>query len=171
MSEQFDVRAAGAAVMERQVQALDSDALTPLVQPVLDGADVVVETWSVEPLRAGNGALGVYRFSGVARGAAGPRPWAMVLKGIGDGADVSVRERLAYQSGALEDLRGVRAPRCYGVVRQPGGSWWLWLEALVDVWQHAWTLDHYHDAAQHLGQLSGASIGNQEQLALPWLSR
>ena len=69
---------------------------------------------------------GVYRVAGSARLAGGgPAPWSLVLKvvrspaGLADDELGAEREVLAYRSGLLTALEGVRAPRCYGI-DEPG---------------------------------------------------
>jgi hypothetical protein len=86
-----------------------------------------------------NGEGGVWRPAGA--------DWSLVLKVVvrharadrgGDLVDEAGhffywrREPLAYASGLLDDLPGVRAPRRHGVEGRSEGSDWLWLEDVAD---------------------------------------
>src|SRR5262249_27698367 len=102
-----------------------------------------------------NGEGGVWRVTGA--------DWSLVLKvvvrhaGADRGGDLVDepghffywrREPAAYASGLLDDLPGVRAPRCYGVEARPDGSDWLWLEDVADGLGGAWPLERYALAAR-----------------------
>jgi hypothetical protein len=69
------------------------------------------------------------------------------------------REALLYESGLLDDLpTGLMAPRCFGVVEQPDGEYWLSLEEVNDDVGARWPLAHYGVVAHHLGLFNGAYL-------------
>ena len=122
-----------------QLRALDQATFTPLVRQALDSESAVVIDWEVAPF-GGGASQSVYRFVGSALDQDTIIPWSLVLKGASTPSpqdDPSAwqyarREVLAYQSGLLADLPGgLAAPRCFGVVAQPGGDSWLWLEEIT----------------------------------------
>jgi hypothetical protein len=78
------------------------------------------------------------------------------------------REPLAYASGMLDDLAGVRAPRCYGVEERPDGSYHLWLEDVADD-AGGWTIERYALAARHLGRFNGAYAAGRPLPEHRWL--
>ncbi len=103
-------------------------------------------------------------------------PWSLILKVVvsamhGGDPQGGTRERLAYQSGLLDDLPGgLAAPRCFGVVEQEDGSFWIWLEEIVEE-VDKWTPEHYGLAARHLGQFNGAYLAGKPLPSEPWLSK
>ena len=73
------------------------------------------------------------------------------------------REALAYQSGMLADLPDfVRAPGCYGVSEQADGAW-IWLENIVEAAGPTWTLEHFQQAARHLGRFGRGLPGRSDR--------
>jgi hypothetical protein len=82
------------------------------------------------------------------------------------------REALAYQSGFLERISGVRAPRCFGVVAGADGRAALWLEEVIDDIGRQWPRDRFLLAARHLGEFNAVSHSIATPAdACPWLSR
>lgn len=159
--------------------AVDATALTPLVRAALRRDDASVVTWRHD--RFGHSLHEVYgaaptifRFSGTARISGGELPWSLILKIVttpGTPADPASpangdREPMAYRTGWLERIHGVRAPRCHGVDARPGGAW-LWLEDVVDDIGRAWPRDRYLLAARHLGCFNGTPEPRRDR----WLSR
>jgi hypothetical protein len=162
------------------MSTVDRAMLTPLVQRALDSKAVEVPNWEAEPLRGGI-AVGstVYRFSGQGRDGGQSTPWSLILKilrpDVGS-VDVSAwnyyrREADAYRSGWLDDLPGgLVAPRCFGVVEQPDGTCWIWLEEISDVVGSKWPLEQYGTVARHLGRFNGAYLVDRPLPSWPWLS-
>ena len=126
---------------------------------------------------------GLFRFDGQGWDGAEQKAWSAVLKVIQrpgnegeepQGLGYWRRELLAYQSGMLADLphlpgeSGLRAPRCYGVNEQAGGAW-IWLENITEAVGPAWTLDHFQQAARHLGRFAGAYLVGRPLPNSPWL--
>ena len=158
--------------------------LTPMVRGALrqDRADIV--DWRHEAY--GHSLDEVYglprsviRFSGTARDRGRSIPWALVLKIVatsGTPDDPSLpdngdREPLAYQSGFLDGLSGLRAPRCFGVQKRPAGDYWLWLEDIVDNIGREWPVQRYTQAARHLGRFNAAHLAEHSGFSHAWLSR
>lgn len=177
--------------------------LAPIVAQVLERRDVEVQEWRVTPLGGERlasleaGGRGVFRLTGLATDRRQPeevQAWSAVVKlfagsGFVDGvfykadtmADPALnnywqREILAYRSGLLADLPGpLVAPRCYGVVEQPGDEWRVWLEDIEET-RTRWTLARHALAAHHLGEFNGAYLpGHANSRPLPadapWLYR
>ena len=164
-----------------QLDEIDQDTLTPLVQSALDSETVEVVNWELEQLRGGVGAgTAVYRFSGHGRDQGQTVPWSLILKALhpeGGSADASAwdyfkREADAYQSGWLDDLPGgLAAPRCFGVLDHPDGTCcWMWLEDIQDIFASEWPLEHYGLVARHLGHFNGAYLKDRAQPNWAWLS-
>jgi ketosteroid isomerase-like protein len=170
-----------------RLAAVDQRMLAPLVAQALDKPEVELLNWGYEFLNGGfghwAGVCGIYRFSGMAHAGAELLPWTLVLKALArtSGANSSPdpaawyywkREVLVYQSGLLANLpRELTAPRCFGVVEQPGKEIWLWLEAIREETGRVWPLERYNIAARHLGQFNGAYLAGRPQPAQPWLTQ
>ncbi|NKB67934.1 MAG: phosphotransferase [Candidatus Latescibacteria bacterium] len=119
--------------------------------------------------RTGGPGRGVFRFTGSARVQGQRRTWSLMLKIQSDGLQ---RERLAYESGLLDDLpHGLAIPQCYGVSEQPNGDYWLWLEEVVDEIGPRWPMARYGVAARHLGHFNGTHLAEGVVADLPWLNR
>jgi hypothetical protein len=163
-----------------QLAGIDRATLTPLVQGALNRPTVEVIDWDYEQLHAGVGAgTVVYRFSGEGRDQYQTTPWSLILKVLqpeGGSADASAwdyyrREADAYQSGWFDDLPGgLAAPRCFGVVEDPDGTCWIWLEDITDEIGMRWPLEHYGVVARHLGQFNGAYLVDRPLPSWSWLS-
>jgi hypothetical protein len=169
------------------LSAITAEMLTPMVRGALRRGDVVINEWHYEAF--GHSLDEVYgqeraiiRFSGTAldrdrqdRSA----PWALVLKIVtapgtpGDPTcpDNGDREPLAYTSGLLDGLRGLRTPRCFGVMERPGARRWLWLEDIVDEIGQEWPAERYSLAARHLAQFNAAYPASRGDVSHAWLSR
>jgi hypothetical protein len=170
-----------------RLAAVGQATLAPLVAQVLGKPEVELLNWGYEALNGGfghwAGVYGIYRFSGRARAGVEVLPWALVLKafarssGSNSSADPAAwyywkREALVYQSGLLADLPGgLTAPRCFGVVEQPGEEVWMWLEAIREATGRVWPLEHYGIAARHLGQFNGAYLAGRPLPTELWLTR
>jgi len=85
------------------------------------------------------------------------------------------REALIYRSGILEDLPGVRAPRCFGVDFPDESSAWIWLEDLAEHLDRCWSPESFYVAAHALGRFNGAypqgrPLPSTEYLSRDWLT-
>jgi hypothetical protein len=163
-----------------QLAAIGGATLTPLVQRALGSETVEVVDWECEQLHGGIGAgTAVYRFSGQGRDQGQTVPWSLILKTLlpeGGSAKVSAwdyyrREAEAYVSGWLDELPGgLAAPRCFGVLDQPEGTCWMWLEEIAEEIGPQWPLEHYGLVARHLGQFNGAYLVDRPLPGWSWLS-
>jgi hypothetical protein len=169
------------------LNTITAEMLTPMVRSALRRGDVDIAEWHYEAF--GHSLDEVYgqersiiRFSGTAlerdrqdRSV----PWALVLKivttpGTPDDStcpDNGDRESLAYTSGLLHGLRGLRTPRCFGVMERPSACAWLWLEDIVDEIGREWPAERYSLAARHLAQFNAAYPASRGDLSHAWLSR
>lgn len=166
---------------EQWLQDIDKATLTPLVRQALRSDTVEVIDWEYRPLLGGagdqgEGLQGLYRFAGNGHDNDETVNWSLVLKfsrtqAQGGDPQGGLRERLAYQSGVLENLPGgVVAPRCFGVVELPDELWLMWLEEITDLYE-TWPLERYGLAARHLGQFNGAYLTDEPLPTWPWLSK
>jgi hypothetical protein len=163
-----------------QLPLVDRATLTPLVQSALESETVTVTGWEWEQLHGGAGTgNAVHRVSGQGHDQGQEAPWSLILKTVypaGDNTHVSAwnyyrREPDAYESGWLEDLPGgLAAPRCFGVVENPDGACWIWMEDVRDEIGSLWPLEHYGVVAFHLGQFNGAYLVGRPLPSWPWLS-
>ena len=165
-----------------RLDIIDAPALTPMVRSALGIDRAEITSWSHAPFghsldEVYGTTRSIFRFSGMARDGHREIPWALVLKVVtapGAPGDPSApgngdREPVAYRSGFLAGITGVRAPRCYAVVERPSGGWWLWLEEVVDTIGREWPVERYLLAARHLGRFNAASPATR--VSYPWLSR
>ena len=77
------------------------------------------------------------------------------------------REPLAYSTGLLETLDGLRAPRCRLCREREDGTIALWLD---DAGAHPdWTIERFRLVARDLGRMQGRAANNPPDR--PWLSR
>ena len=162
-----------------QLQAADQATLTPLVRQALGSASVSLIDWQVAPFGGGAGQC-VYRFAGSAQDQGKIIPWSLVLKVVStlstedepSAWHYGRRELLAYQSGLLADLPGgLAAPRCFGVVEQPRGDGWLWLEEITNAATGRWPRERFTAVARQLGSFSAAWLTGRPLPAHPWLSQ
>jgi hypothetical protein len=162
------------------VESIDRNTLTPLVRQALGNDTVEVADWKAEQLHASATRARIFRVSGRARDQCQMVPWSLILKTMPVVADRDdppgthywKREVLAYQSGLLDALPGgIVAPRCQGVIEQPRGAFWLWLEDVTDAIGPRWPMEHYGVVARHLGQFNGAYLMGHPIPAYSWLSR
>ncbi len=169
--------------LHAQLAALEERALAKVVQRALGGArprllsaECAPLAWSVVNPSTG----GLFRWSGTARCDGAERRWSVILKVLARPAGAAERspahwnywkrEALAYGSGLLEEVGGLRAPRCLGVEDRAPHWVWLWLEDLGDEDGRRWSLPRYALAAQHLGQF-GAAHARRPLPAATWLCR
>lgn len=117
------------------------------------------------------------RFAGIGRDGGAAVSWSIVLKRFRPGGRDDLtwltywkREILAYQSGLLDDLPGVVAPRAHGVDDFPDGTVGLWLEDIPDAQPGDWPLARFALAARHLGRFSGQYLRDGTTPDRPWLA-
>lgn len=169
------------------LEGVNLTTLTPVVRRALLSESVEVGDWRVEVVKRGRGGAtgGVYRVNGT--GQEGPRKiaWSLVLKVVRCGESAMSRyyndeahelywkrEALAYRSNLLDNLPGgLEAAHCYGVVEQPNGSIWLWLEDAKESHAREWPLEQYARTAQALGRFNGAYLVERPMPLFPWLVR
>lgn len=167
--------------MTEPLKAINQATLAPVVRRALHSDTVEIANWEYRPIHGGSGDLGtgtsgIYRFTGQANDRGEIVPWSLILKVVGSpahGGDAQggFRELSAYQSGFLDNLPGgLAAPRCYGIVEQPGEVFWLWLEEVTDEVGPQWPLSRYGLAARNLGQFNGAYLAGEKLPPWPWLS-
>jgi hypothetical protein len=166
-----------ASTPEAVLNQLDETMLQRSVYRVLGREDVEVICRECVSIYSPNTRItdGVYRLTGVARDHGQDLPWSLVLKitrapaGQPPGVLPFSRETLAYRSGLLSDLPGVRAPRCYGLEERSDGVAWLWLEDLAERAEaggsdtrrgqaRRWTIDKYAVVAHALGVFNGTYL-------------
>jgi hypothetical protein len=172
------------------VQFMDATTLTPIVREALQRENFQILDWSLSQLGGGIGnpvSVGIYRIEGSGQDRIELVAWSVILKiiqspanvgleNMGEGEDQShwnywKREPLIYRSGLLEALPdGLTAPRCFGVVEQPGNVVWLWLEDIKDSYDGVWPLDRYTLTARHLGRLNGIYLSGRPLPSFPWMS-
>jgi hypothetical protein len=174
------------ASVAKLFSSLDPNVITEAARRSLDLSDFKLADWTATPLvheKVIETTGGLFRFDGQGWDGAELRAWSVVLKVIKrpgnegeepQGLGYWRRELLAYQSGMLADLphlaggSGVRAPRCYGVNEHANGAW-IWLENIVEPVSPTWTLDHFQQAARHLGCFAGAYLLGKPLPNYPWL--
>ena len=131
--------------------------------------------WRAEALAGLGFGASIHRISGVASEAGEDLPWSVIRKHVADTGDTEAdlrywrREPLAYASGLLDDLAGVRAPRCYASVETDDGIE-LWLEDLASD-PGPWTTQRAEVVARDLGRMNGAYTAGRPVPTYPWLSR
>src|SRR5258708_6414267 len=152
MTTNFDVR----------VKNIDRSVLDGVVAEALGGISVQVVDYRYEVIHGGmggygSGIAGVARFSGMARSGGEGLAWSAIAKVLplpAGGSDEfeGTRELYAYRSGVLDSLPGgVVAPRCLGIVEEPGETAVIWMEDVREESGMRWPLDHFGFAAYHLG--------------------
>ena len=164
-----------------KLAALTPSALASPVRRALGSDTVEVNGWEVELVKGRGGdsmeGLGVYRLSGGGRDRGRDVQWSMMLKIVRPAENemtshAGTREVLAYQSGFLHDLPGgLAAPRCFGILEQEDGAFWMWIEEIVDEVGDEWPVERYGLAARHLGQLNGTYLAGRPLPDFAWLSR
>jgi hypothetical protein len=146
--------------------------LVSVVRQALGRDALIVTSWTSRQIHGGagfgsSGGSAIHRFSGEGRDQEEPVVWSVILKVLYPPADRGQpsdsnywrREAHAFESGLLEDLDGrFTAPRCFGVVDQPDGACWIWLEDVQEGIKGRWPLEHYGVVARHLGRFNGAYL-------------
>lgn len=165
--------------------ALDRADLTAPVRRALARPVLEVVDWTCRPIHApiNQATGGVYRVSGTASDQGRTVSWSLILKVVQaaagfSGANVDPasanywrREPQIYQSGLLDQLPGLRAPRLWGLVERGDACTWLWLEDVADPVGSCWPLERYGVAARQLGRFNGAFLAPGALPAAAGLSR
>jgi hypothetical protein len=169
----------------RTPDGLEIERLTKPVRRALDMPEANVLEWRCAPLTwapIASTTAGLFRVDGVAADGRDRRQWTLVLKVIkqADGASEDPgapgywrREPDAFESGALEDLAGLSAPRWYGsaeVDTGAGKTVWLWLEHVEEP-EPSWTRARYAVAARDLGEFNGSYLSTRPLPSANWLTR
>jgi hypothetical protein len=141
----------------------DDARLREVVRAVLAEPSARLDEWHAEP-RQGGGRVNV--IAGTAGVGDAERRWRVVVKQL-PGAD-GVEARI-HTSGLLDDLPGIRAPRCYGADQTADGGVRLWLEHVEEKGERAWTIERWALAARHLGRFNGAYLAGRKLPDRPWL--
>lgn len=162
---------------QTKLNSINTATLTPIVRQALVSDTVEIIDWERQSLSGRSGTTSqIYRFTGNAQADDKTITWSLILKiGLeemhGGDAMGGTRERLAYQSGFLNNLpSGLVAPRCYGVVEHEDGAYWIWLEDIQEIVQE-WMLEDYGLVARHLGQFNGAYLTGNSLPTESWISR
>lgn len=175
-----------ARALERTLRS-EAAEVQAVARRVTGRPDASLGEWSVEPLAAGGGGNptsgGAFRVSGTATSSGDDVPWSAVLKVVRAPEDPESphrsprdpiywrREVDAVQSGLLDQVEGIAAPRSLGVQERDGGrTGWLWLEDLGRLDRSTWTEDAYRSAARALARFhaSGLAVSWADW---PWLER
>ena len=131
--------------------------------------------WDHESIQVGSvGEL--YRLSGkVQSNTATATPCSLVLKiqrrwERGNDPECWKREALVYRSHLFEELPAAfGVPQCYSIQERHDETWY-WFEEVTGATAGQFELDHYCQAASHLGQFQGRYIGGRPLPTYPWLS-
>jgi Phosphotransferase enzyme family len=149
---------------------LDAEALASAVTRCLGSP---VRDIEVRQVRAIHNAFNqttaaLYRLCGTANG----EHWSLVAKVVhasddpfgssDDPADPNywLREASLYAAGVLDNLPGVRAPRCFGVDHREATAT-VWLEDLGRDDRPTWTAPRCERAARSLGAFNGAYLARR----------
>jgi phosphotransferase family enzyme len=150
---------------------IDASALRELVSKAIGTESIEPGEWRRESIHSAfnQSTGGLYRISGAWCDRGQIVPWSLVVKVVqasddpfGGSSDPRAanywrREPLIYGSGVLDDLPGIRAPRCFGVDEQESRAW-IWLEDVRDGFGSRWSPDRYRLAARCLGRFNGAYV-------------
>jgi hypothetical protein len=157
------------------LNTLDPNVVQEVFRKSVDDPDARLLDWDHESIQVGSvGEL--YRFSGkIQPTAAAAAPCSLVLKiqqkwERGGDPECWRREALVYQSGIFDDLPGsLGVPDCYDIQEREDETWY-WFEDVTGTTAGQFDLDHYCQAARHLGQFQGPYIGGRPLPTYPWLS-
>ena len=178
----------GTTAIEAQLAALSPVQVSGLVSQALGGQGWDTPHWRHTRihLSAGSATGGIYRLAGTAERGSEQHDWSIILKVVVPLAGMTPeqnevqshpiywkREVLAYQSGWLDNLPGgIRGPRCFGVVPQSDGSFWLWLDDVRDDrFGEQWPIEQYARAARCLGRFNGVYLAGEPWPPYAWLSQ
>jgi hypothetical protein len=169
------------------VPALDELDLTALARAVgraVGNADIELGEWRCRSIHApfNQSTGGVYRVAGTAHASHERITWSVILKVVHASADLLgaatdpsdanywAREALLFESGVLEQLPAIRAPRCFAVDTRATTAW-IWLEDVAGYADTRWTPTLYECAARRLGEFNGAYLMGRPLPATSHMSR
>jgi hypothetical protein len=173
---------------QTQVQALEPAKIATVLASVRQSNTFELTDWQVQSLAKGSLTGNVFRLSGTGTDDGTPAKWSLILKFLpspasdqtdaihqfGDEStrwDYWKREVHFYQSNLPDSLpSGLTAPQCYHIEEQPDG-FWLWLEDIVDIYEHRWPIARFGLAAQHLGRFNGAYLVGTDIPTYSWLAK
>lgn len=180
----------GARVVQLQdvVRCLgDPRRLQPLVSAVIGGERVQLHDWSVQELGTGAGGNpttgGLFRVSGTATTGQAHHPWSMVLKILrspretgnpwDDPADGIYwrREMNLVETGLLDSITGLAAPRCLAVSYVSADMCWLWVEDVGSFDRGRWGPSQYRMLAQALARFHAPYLTGTPVPDHPWINR
>jgi hypothetical protein len=133
-----------------RLRELDDGAVLPPLRRLLGDREAQLFDWRSEPLHGGTSPSSLLRVAGLADVGGRRVPFSFVVKQVSrsDEAERSWgywrREPALYASRLLDDLPGVRAPRCYGVEENEHGAR-IWLEEVVS--SGGWSIERYANVA------------------------
>ena len=158
-------------------QGIKLKELGEVVRADLQSDTFEISDWSVRSL-SNKGIVnpqGLWLIEGQGHDPAGERCWSVVLKVLkrtDDGArqdDAWKREIRVVQSGLLDQLIAVKAPRYYRL-EESADEARLWMEYVDTCRTASWEMKDYAFAAQQLGRWAGA--WSQRALVIqPWMNR
>ena len=164
--------------MDRRVENIALETLTPIVRQALDQPRATPTTWQVTPVHGGWGsAVGgtaIYRLAGQTETG---NAWSVILKILyerpGEAVDSPYywrREYELYRSQMLTTLPqiGLTTPLIYGCAEFPGACW-VWMEDIPQE-KTAWDWPDFRLVARRLGRFSGAYLTGHPLPDYPWLS-
>jgi hypothetical protein len=164
----------------------DLRRLQPLVGAVIGGGRVQLLDWSVQELGAGAGGNpttgGLFRVAGTATTGQVHDTWSMVLKVLrspretgepwDDPADGIYwrREMNLVETGLLDSITGLAAPRCLAVSYVSADMCWLWMEDVGSFDRDRWGLSQYRMLAQALARFHAPYLTGTPVPDLPWMN-
>ena len=173
---------------EMQIQELEQEQLSAILSVIYQNHQFKIDAWNYQALVKGSSTGNVFRLKGNGYDNGKPVAWSLILKFVPapetDQTDAQVafgddssrwnywkRELRFYQSSLPDNLPiGLSVPRCFHIEEQPDG-YWLWLEDVVDLYEHKWPISRFGLAAQHLARFSGAYLVDVELPTYPWLTK
>jgi hypothetical protein len=164
---------------------LDRETLSAPVAASLRSRTIDVIDWRQDSIHTAfnQSTGGLYRIAGTGRDRGRTVPWSVILKVVrasdgpfGGSVDPTTsnywkRELELYRSGMLENLPGIRAPRCLGIDQHEAGLAWIWLEDVADRSGSRWSEPRYRLAARRLGEFNGAYVAGRPTPSAGYLSR
>lgn len=173
---------------ETQIQALEPAKMAVVMGAVRQSNTFEITDWQYQSLAKGSITGNVFRLIGNGTDNGTSVKWSLILKFLpspdsdqtdaihqfGDTPsrwDYWKRELHFYQSSLPDSLpNGLIAPQCYHIEEQLDGCW-LWLEDVVDVYEHGWSIARFGLAAQHLGRFSGLYLADTDIPTYSWLTK
>jgi hypothetical protein len=164
---------------------IDPGALAAAAAKATGCEEIELDDWRQDAIHSAfnQATAGLYRISGTGSVAGETVPWSLILKvvqasddkfgGSDDPGHANYwkRELLIYQSGLLERIPGVRAPRCFGVEQVNSVVARIWPEDVPDHLGSRWNPAVFDLAARRLGEFNGAYLVGRPLPPAGYLSR